>query len=128
LLIGAMNYFGPAKTGTLAMYIALGTVALTLVIGVRAALHLTGLVPISGVGAIHLASPLARGPWESWVGFTEIVLALSGVEAIANMTGIMVPPVEKTARKAIVPVLVEIVVLNLLLAAAMNALPDSVLL
>jgi amino acid transporter/nucleotide-binding universal stress UspA family protein len=128
LAIGGMNYFGPTKTGTMAMYVALATVALTLVIGVRAALHLSGLSPISGVGAIHLSSPFSRGVWDSWVGFTEIVLALSGVEAIANMTGIMVPPVEKTARKAIVPVLIEIVVLNLLLAAAMNALPDSVLL
>ncbi|HEX8201604.1 MAG TPA: universal stress protein, partial [Isosphaeraceae bacterium] len=53
---------------------------------------------------------------------------LSGVEAIANMTGIMVQPVERTARKAIVPVLIEIVLLNLILAAAMNALPDSILL
>ncbi len=128
LAIGAMNYFGPTKTGTMAMYIALATVALTLVIGVRAALHLLGLSPVPNVGALHLASPFSRGLWDSWVGFTEIVLALSGVEAIANMTGIMVPPVEKTARKAIVPVLIEIVVLNLLLAAAMNALPDSVLL
>ena len=63
----------------------------------------------------------------SWIGFTEIVLALSGVEAIANMTGIMVQPVEKTARKAILPVLIEIVILNLVLALAMTALPDSIL-
>src|SRR5262249_37883165 len=35
--------------------------------------------------------------------------------------------VEKTARKAIVPVLVEIVILNLVLAAAMSALPDGIL-
>jgi nucleotide-binding universal stress UspA family protein len=55
------------------------------------------------------------------------VLALSGVEAIANMTGIMVPPVERTARRSILPVLFEIVVLNLILAAAMNMLPDSIL-
>jgi len=51
----------------------------------------------------------------------------AGVEAIANMTGIMVRPVEKTARKAILPVLVEIVILNLVLGAAMNTLPDSLL-
>jgi nucleotide-binding universal stress UspA family protein len=61
------------------------------------------------------------------VGFTEIVLALSGVEAIANMTGIMVTPVEKTARRSILPVLGEIVVLNLILAAAMNMLPERIL-
>jgi amino acid transporter/nucleotide-binding universal stress UspA family protein len=128
LLIGGLNYFGPTKTGTIAMYIALATVVLTLIIGVRVVLHLTGMEPVPGIGAVQLASPLSRGIWPSWVGFTEIVLALSGVEAIANMTGIMVTPVEKTARKAIVPVLIEIVVLNLILAAAMNALPDSVLL
>ena len=48
------------------------------------------------------------------------------------MTGIMVAPPSRrrlAPRKAIVPVLIEIVVLNLLLAAAMNAaLPNSVLL
>lgn len=127
LTIGALNYFGPTKTGTVAMFIALMTVALTLIIGVRVVLHLAGISEVAGVGSFHPASPFSRGLWDSWVGFTEIVLALSGVEAIANMTGIMVQPVEKTARKAIVPVLVEIVILNLILAAAMNTLPDSIL-
>ncbi len=129
LLIGGLNYFGPAKAGTVAMFIAAATVALTLIIGGRAILHMTGLWPIvdTAIGPLKLASPFAKGAWDSWVGFTEIVLALSGVEAIANMTGIMVQPVEKTARKAIVPVLIEIVILNLILAAAMNTLPDSIL-
>lgn len=128
LVIGGLNWFGPTKTGTIAMFIALTTVAFTLVIGGRALLHLSGMLPVEGLGAMKVASPLSRGLWPSWVGFTEIVLALSGVEAIANMTGIMVTPVEKTARKAIVPVLIEIVLLNLILAAAMSALPDSILL
>ena len=118
LAIGGLNFFGPTKTGTVAMVVALATVALTLVIGVFCLPHLPSM-------QVH--SPFERGLWHSWVGFTEIVLALSGVEAIANMTGIMVQPVEKTARKAIVPVLIEIVILNLILAAAMNALPDSIL-
>ncbi len=116
--IGVINLGGPTKTGTIAMVVALATVALTLVIGVACVPHLP---------AMKVESPLSRGVWTSWVGFTEIVLALSGVEAIANMTGIMVQPVEKTARKAIVPVLIEIVILNLILAAAMNTLPDSIL-
>lgn len=130
LAIGGLNYFGPTKTGTIAMFIALATVALTLVIGVRAALHIFHIVPIPDLGGVHVATPDVstwHGLKNSWVGFTEIVLALSGVEAVANMTGIMVQPVEKTARKAIVPVLIEIVILNLVLAAAMNTLPDSVL-
>jgi amino acid transporter len=116
--IGGLNLFGPTKTGTIAMVVALATVVLTLIIGIACAPHLPSM---------RVESPFAKGLWTSWVGFTEIVLALSGVEAIANMTGIMVQPVEKTARKAILPVLIEIVILNLVLAAAMNTLPDSVL-
>jgi amino acid transporter/nucleotide-binding universal stress UspA family protein len=130
LTVGALNYFGPTKTGTVAMFIALGTVALTLVIGVRAALHIAHIAPVAGLGGVDVVRPdLSSWPGlkQSWIGFTEIVLALSGVEAIANMTGIMVQPVERTARRAIVPVLIEIVILNLVLAAAMNTLPDSVL-
>jgi amino acid transporter/nucleotide-binding universal stress UspA family protein len=118
LVIGALNFFGPTKTGTVAMVVALATVVLTLIIGVYCLPHL---------GTMRVESPFRNGIGPAWVGFTEIVLALSGVEAIANMTGIMVLPVEKTARKAIMPVLVEIVILNLILGAAMNTLPDSVL-
>ncbi len=43
------------------------------------------------------------------------------------MTGLMVEPVEKTASRAIVPVLVEIVILNLVLTLAMLAVPLDVL-
>jgi amino acid transporter/nucleotide-binding universal stress UspA family protein len=117
LAIGGLNYFGPTKTGTLAMVVALATIALTMIIGLASLPHL---------GHARLAAP-AGTIKQNWIGFTEIVLALSGVEAIANMTGIMVHPVEKTARKSILPVLIEIVVLNLILAAAMDTLPDSIL-
>lgn len=117
VVIGALNYFGPRKTGTIAMFIALATIVLTLVIAAFCIPHL---------GTARLEPP--TGGWtKAWVGFTEIVLALSGVEAIANMTGIMVRPVDKTARKSIIPVMLEIVVLNLILAAAMDTLPDSIL-
>jgi amino acid transporter/nucleotide-binding universal stress UspA family protein len=118
LVIGGLNYLGPTKTGTVAMVVALATIALTLVIGIFCIPHL---------GQARLEPPFSRGILQSWVGFTEIVLALSGVEAIANMTGIMVRPVQDTARKSIVPVMIEIVVLNVVLAAAMNTLADSTL-
>ena len=118
--IGGLNYFGPTKTGAVAMVVALATIVLTLVIGVACLPHL-------GAAFRQVESPFQHGVGRSWIGFTEIVLALSGVEAIANMTGIMVQPVGKTARKAILPVLIEIVILNLILALAMTSLPDSVL-
>lgn len=127
LLIGALNYLGPTGTGSIAMVIAIMTVMLTSLIGAKILGHTFGVVPVGGLGAMHVTSPFNNGLWHSWVGFTEIVLALSGVEAIANMTGIMVQPVDKTSRKSIRPVVFEIVTLNIILAIAMNTLPDSVL-
>lgn len=120
IAIGGLNYFGPTKTGAIAMVVAILTVLLTMVIGIACLPHL-------GAAFRQVESPFKYGFAQSWIGFTEIVLALSGVEAIANMTGIMVQPVERTARRAILPVLIEIVVLNLILALAMTSLPDSLL-
>jgi nucleotide-binding universal stress UspA family protein len=57
-----------------------------------------------------------------WLGFVYIVLALSGVEAIANLTGVMKRPVYHTAQKSIWLVAIEVAVFNLLLAIAMIAL------
>ena len=53
-----------------------------------------------------------------WVQFVGVILALSGVEAIANLTGVMkldpnatpeAPKVTRTATKAIVLVAIEVV-------------------
>ena len=116
-LLGIINIFGPTKAGTAAMFAALLTVVFSLVIGVAA-------IPFLSHAEVVLPSGSA-GHW--WTQFTGIILAISGVEAVANMTGIMVEPVEKTARRAIWPVLVEIVVLNLVLTLAMSAVPLEVL-
>lgn len=117
LVIGAVNYFGPRMSGTGALVIAVLTVLCTLTIAIAAAPYL---------GDARIERP-EGGPWRWWTQFTFIILAISGVEAIANMTGIMVEPVAKTARKSIVPVVLEIVVLNLILTLAMQALPLAVL-
>ena len=117
LLVGLVNYIGPKKAGTVALFITLATLVLTSILGVFSVPHLA-----AGWSAVHRPTdPLAI----QWSHFVGVVLALSGVEAIANMTGIMVPPVTRTANKAIWPVLVEVVLLNLVLAVAMNGLPQS---
>ena len=119
--IGLVNWFGPRGMGRVALIVALATVLLTLVIAVCAIpnLHHTRI-------ELPVRERYSVAAWgDAWVGFTEIVLALSGIEAIANMTGIMVSPVRVTSSRSIVPVLVEVVTLNILLGAAMNALPDA---
>ncbi|MFM7591534.1 MAG: universal stress protein, partial [Isosphaeraceae bacterium] len=100
---------------------------LTACVGLAIVGDWAGVLTVSGPAGFRVASPAERGFWESWVGFTEIVLALSGVEAIANMTGIMVQPVSRTSKLSIRPVLLEIVFMNLILAAAMHCMPDSLL-
>ncbi len=57
------------------------------------------------------------------MSFVSIVLALSGVEAIANLTGVMKRPVPVTARKAIWVVALEVAIFNVFLAACMVAIP-----
>src|SRR5205085_3225657 len=68
-----------------------------------------------------------------WVQFVSVILALSGVEAIANLTGVMKldrgstvaePRVGREAAKAIVPVAIEVVIGTALLGWAMLSLPS----
>jgi hypothetical protein len=64
---------------------------------------------------------VSETPAQLWLHFVAIVLALSGVEAIGNLTGVMEKPVARTARKAIWIVAVEVALFNVLLALAMIA-------
>ncbi|MGN6369779.1 MAG: universal stress protein [Phycisphaerae bacterium] len=116
-VVGVINFIGPRKAGTVALVIAVATLILTLILTAFSIPHLA-----AGWHAIHIPHiPIHN----QWTNFVAVVLALSGVEAIANMTGIMVPPVTKTSKKAIWPVLVEVVLLNLILGIAMNGLPAA---
>src|SRR4029079_17241541 len=62
-------------------------------------------------------------PGEMWRALVAIVLALSGVEAIANLTGVMKRPVYKTASKSIWVVAAEVAIFNVLLALIMCSTP-----
>jgi amino acid transporter/nucleotide-binding universal stress UspA family protein len=117
VVIGALNHFGPTKAGTFAIVVAVLTILLSVVVACAA---------IPSLDEARAVKPEGT-PWQWWRQFTSLILAISGVEAIANMTGIMVPPVGRTSRRAILPVVLEIVVLNLILTAAMTALPTYVL-
>lgn len=113
LVIGAINWVGPTKAGSVAV-----------VIGITAS-FVAGILFIStlpSLAYVELIWPTG-GFSANWSNFVGIVLALSGVEAVANMTGIMVQPVEKTSKQAILPVLLEVSFLTFLLGIAMNAIP-----
>lgn len=122
-LIGFVNYFGPRHSGSMAVAIALPAVLVVLVLSAAAFPHL---------GQAHTV-PMQGGLHEYWLAFVGIILALSGVEAIANMTGVMEtdrgspadhPNVHLTARRAILPVMFEVTVFTALLGLAMHAIPN----
>jgi amino acid transporter len=122
-LIGALNYLGPRHSGTVALWLAVPTVLVVLLIIAWSAPHLT----FAHVERSH------QGLTRNWVSFVGVILALSGVEAIANLTGVMkldpgatmeFPSVSKTARKSILPVAVEVVLGTTLLGWAMLSLPQ----
>ena len=124
LIVGALNFFGPRHTGGLAFLIAVPTVVAVVVLGAFAVPHLGE--------AIRNIQPLSHNFGQNWQAFVGIVLALSGVEAIANATGVMKldpgsnaskPSVSKTSTPAIVVVMIEVCLFTALLGLAMHALP-----
>jgi amino acid transporter/nucleotide-binding universal stress UspA family protein len=126
-VIGGLNVFGPKHTGGLAFLVSLPTVIVVVLLGVFCLPHLGA--------AVHNVQPLTGGFLKNWNGFVGVVLALSGVEAIANATGVMKlnpgttdanPNVSKTSTKAIIWVMLEVCLFTALLGLAMHALPNLV--
>jgi len=115
-VLGVVNWFGARSAGRLALVIALASLAVSLVVAVACFPFLK-----EGVRTISLHS--SQPTWDRWVSFVAIVLALSGVESVANMTGLMKEPVARTSKRTIWPVLVEVVVLNLIFGVALTGLP-----
>jgi len=123
LIIGLLNLLGPKHTGGLAFLISVPTAIVVIVLGLFSLPHM-------GEAIGHL-QPLHGGFWQNWAGFVGIVLALSGVEAIANATGVMrldpgstdaQPSVRKTSTPAILWVMIEVCLFTALLGLAMHAL------
>jgi amino acid transporter/nucleotide-binding universal stress UspA family protein len=123
LLIGLLNLLGPKQTGGLAFLVSIPTALVVIALGLVSLPHL-------GQAFAHL-QPLHGTFTQNWAGFVGIVLALSGVEAIANATGVMKldpgstderPSVVKTSTPAILVVMIEVCVFTALLGLAMHAL------
>jgi len=124
LVVGAINYFGPKHSGSVSIWLAIPAVIMVAAIVLLSAPHL---------GPMQVGSPHAN-LGHTWVAFVGVILALSGVEAIANITGVMKtdpdstpehPKVTRTATKAILPVAAEVVFGTALLGWAMLSLPKD---
>ncbi len=117
-----LNFFGPKHSGSIAMSLAVPMAFVVVLIVAWSIPHLS----------FKNLTPPAGGFGRSWLAFTGMILALSGVEAIANLTGVMKlnpgtsmekPHVSRTARKAIWPVAIEVIIGTSLLGWAMLSLP-----
>ncbi len=124
LLFGVLNYYGPHHSGTFAVVLAMPVVASVLGIIALSIPHLS----FQGLELPHASF------YPNWVAFTGVILALSGVEAIANLTGVLKldkgataaqPAVGRNAAKAIVPVALEVSVGTALLAWAVLSMPHG---
>ena len=123
LIIGLLNLLGPKQTGGLAFLISVPTAVVVVILGLFCLPHLDEAFA-------HL-QPLHGTLAHNWAGFVGIVLALSGVEAIANATGVMKldpgttdknPCVVRTSTPAILIVMIEVCLFTALLGLAMHAL------
>jgi amino acid transporter len=121
-VLGLVNFFGPKHSGSMSIWMAVPTLVIVVAIVAFSVPHLT---------TAHLTTP-AHGMARTWQGFVGVILALSGVEAIANMTGVMKldptsspdkPRVGKTAARALFVVAVEVVLGTAILGWAMLSLP-----
>ena len=117
-IVGVINWFGARNAGRFALVIALGAMALSLLIAV-----LCVPMVIEGFNTVNTGHVSISDPYTRWENLVRVILALSGLEAVANMTGMMKQPVARTARRTIFPVLIEVITLNMIFGLAINALP-----
>ncbi len=116
-LIGVVNWLGARSAGRVSVVVAAAAVVVSLIIAVAC-------IPLLDDGRRTLSLGPSQPLVDRWKSFVLIVLALSGVESVANMTGVLKEPVPRTAKKTIWPVLIEVALLNLVFATALNGLPQ----
>lgn len=123
LIMGAINYFGPKHSGSFAVALAAPTAVIVILLIALSVPHLT----------THFLEPRHYSLSTVWVQFVGVILALSGAETIANLTGVMKldpgstmenPSVARESLKAITPVAIEVVIGTALLGWAMLSLPS----
>ncbi|MGQ0628348.1 MAG: amino acid permease [Phycisphaerales bacterium] len=118
-LVGVINWFGSKSAGRFALIVAIAAIAVSALVAIMVLPNLA-----EGIRSTTTGDPSVSSPGDRWVSLVRIILALSGVEAVANMTGLMKEPVARTAKRTIWPVLGEVVVFNMIFGVALCALPQ----
>lgn len=114
LAIGALNWFGPRHAGTMAIVISAATLL---------ALIILMAVAFPAASRVTSFSPAPGGLMTNWNFFVSIILSISGIEAISNLTGVMKDPA-RNSRRAIIAVLAKIILATVVLGLAMLAIPQ----
>lgn len=123
-IVGLLNYLGPRHTGNFAFLIAVPTVSVVILLALFSIPHIPA--------AIHAVKPLHGGFWINWNHFVSVIVALSGIEAIANTTGVMKlnpgttwknPGVTRTSTPALLVVMIEVAFFTTLFSLVTLALP-----
>lgn len=121
-VIGALNFFGPKHTGSVAIWLAIPVVLVVAALIGAGLPHLKDFHPVAPQG----------GLMRNWVAFVGMILALSGVEAAASNTGVMRldpgatpdrPSVRITSRRSVTAVMLEVVIGTALLSVLAMCLP-----
>jgi len=124
LAVYGINYFGPKHSGSFAMSLA---VPMVLVVVAIIAMSL----PYLSLDHLEQSHDSFR---KNWVAFVGVILALSGVESVANLTGVLKldegstmdqPRVGRASATAILVVAVEVVFGTALLGWGMLSLPQD---
>jgi len=114
ILLSIVNWRGPNFSGKLASVASLSTFFLSGTLAIAA-------IPLIPEGIKHIGE-FNQSILDLLRNTVGVLLALSGVEAISNMTGVMKDP-ETTSRKAINFALLKVIFTTIVLGIAMNALP-----
>jgi amino acid transporter/nucleotide-binding universal stress UspA family protein len=124
LAVGVINYFGPKHSGSFAMSLAVPMVVVVVLIIAMSLPHLS----------TTYLEPTHASFGKNWVAFVGVILALSGVESIANLTGVLKlnpgatlerPNISRTSTRAIAVVAIEVVLGTALLGWATLSLPQE---
>ncbi|HLA68524.1 MAG TPA: universal stress protein [Bacteroidota bacterium] len=111
--VGVFNWYGPKHTGAAAIFISLAAVGTLLVIMIAS-------LPTT-IATTHIERPSGTF-FANWEVFVGIILSISGIEAVSNMTGLMKDPA-RDSRRAILSILTKVVLATVFLTLAMHAIP-----